>query len=245
MNDNTTQEKNKKDNKNNSLVSSVVIALAIIFVGFLMIKSGASPTDKKLSGDSGSTLNSLEKKDSQRPVNEDDHIRGNIDAPIKIVEYSDTECPFCKNFHFTMRQIINEYNGQVAWVYRHFPIDSLHPKARKEAEATECADELGGNEMFWVYLDRLFEVTPSNNQLDPAKLGEIAESVGLDADDFESCLDSGKYANKISRDIEDGITAGVTGTPHSVLITSDGKKTEIRGAQPYEAVKAMIKGVLE
>jgi protein-disulfide isomerase len=87
---------------------------------------------------------------SMRAVSSDDHILGNPNADVVIVEYSDTECPFCKQFHTTLRRVMDEYgkDGKVAWVYRHFPIDQLHSKARKEAEATECANELGGAEKF-------------------------------------------------------------------------------------------------
>lgn len=106
------------------------------------------------------------------PVTEKDHIAGNPNAELLIVEYSDPECPFCKRFHETMMQVMNEYGktDKVAWVYRHFPLDSIHSKARKEAEAIECAGELGGNDKFWEYLNKLEEITPANNQLDPALL---------------------------------------------------------------------------
>lgn len=116
---------------------------------------------------------------NMKPVSSDDHILGSISAPVKIVEFSDMECPFCKRFHATMQQVVKENNGQVAWVYRHFPLDQLHSKARKEAEATECATDQGGNEKFWAYLNRLMEVTPSNNGLDLAELLNIAAFTGL------------------------------------------------------------------
>ncbi len=78
-----------------------------------------------------------------------DHIRGNPDAPVTLVEYSDFECPFCKRFHPTVKRIVDEYGGRVRWVYRHFPLDEIHPvKARREAAAAECAAELGGNDAF-------------------------------------------------------------------------------------------------
>ena len=105
-----------------------------------------------------------------RPVSSDDHILGNVNAKIIIVEYSDLECPFCKMFHNTMHQVVEKNNGDVAWIYRHYPIPQLHPKAFHEAEATECAWEQGGNSVFWKYTDKIFEITPSNNGLDEAKL---------------------------------------------------------------------------
>lgn len=102
-----------------------------------------------------------------REVTQADHVRGEFNAPLTFVEYSDTECPFCKRFHETMQNVIKEYPGKVRWIYRHFPLVQLHPKAPKEAQATECAGEQG---RFWEYLDRLFEVTPSNNNLDLSQL---------------------------------------------------------------------------
>lgn len=91
-----------------------------------------------------------------RPVSRDDHILGDINAEIIIVEYSDLDCPFCKVFHNTMHQVVEKSEGKVAWVYRHYPIPQLHPNAPKKAEETECAWELGGNEAFWKYTDKVF-----------------------------------------------------------------------------------------
>jgi len=175
-----------------------------------------------------------------RPVTKDDHIRGNVNAPLTIVEYSDLECPFCKRFHPTMQQVLKEYPNKVRWVYRHFPLDQIHPKTRKEAEATECANELGGNEKFWAYIDRLFEITPSNNNLDPAELPNIAQFVKLDVNKFNACLSSGKYATHVADDLKDALSAGGQGTPYSVLINARGEKTPISGAYPFENVKSII-----
>src|SRR3989344_2489645 len=89
-----------------------------------------------------------------------DYILGNPNAPIKIVEYSDLECPFCKQFQTTMHQIMQYYgnSGQVAWVFRHFPLAQLHSKAPREAQAAECAGEQGGSEAFFKFVDRVFEI---------------------------------------------------------------------------------------
>jgi protein-disulfide isomerase len=181
-----------------------------------------------------------------RPVTSSDHILGNPNADILIVEYSDTECPYCKQFNTTLHRIIDEYgaDGKVAWVYRHFPIDSLHPKARKEAEATECVNELGGASKFWQYLDLIYQTTNSNNSLDPAQLPKLAQQVGVDVTAFNTCLSSGKYADKVEADYQDAIKAGGQGTPTSILITKDGTKTPFQGAQPYENLKAVIDALL-
>lgn len=175
-----------------------------------------------------------------RPVTQRDHIRGDPDAPVKIIEFSDTECPMCRRFHPALKRIVAEYPGKVAWVYRHFPIDDIHPRARKEAEATECAAELGGNAKFWAYLDRLFEITPSNNRLDPAQLQRIAEYVGLDRAKFEQCLQSGRHAQRVQDDLDDAFAAGGQGTPHTVVVAPNGRKFAILGAQPYASVKLVV-----
>lgn len=173
-----------------------------------------------------------------------DHIRGAQNAKVTLIEYADTECPFCKRFHPTLQQLIKEYPNDVRWVYRHFPLDALHSKARKESEATECANELGGSDKFWAYLDRLYEVTPSNDDLDPAELPKIAEYVGLSRAQFEQCLSSGKYAQHVADDLADAESAGGTGTPYSVVLAAGGEKFPLEGAQPYAAVKQLVEKAL-
>ena len=185
--------------------------------------------------------------DSMRPITVNDHILGNPKAEVIIVEYSDLECPFCKAFHPTLQRVMNEYGkgGSVAWVYRHFPIDQLHSKARKEAEATECANELGGPSKFWEYTNLVYNITTSNNTLDPAELPKIAKSVGLDVKAFNTCLASGKYAAKVEADYQDAIKVGGRGTPNSILVSKDGTRTVVQGAQPYDSLKLTLDALLQ
>jgi protein-disulfide isomerase len=185
--------------------------------------------------------------ETMKPVSESDHILGNPNAEVLIVEYSDTECPYCKQFHTTLRRIMSEYgtDGKVAWVYRHFPIESLHSKSKKEAESTECAKEQGGEAKFWEYTNLLYDTTTSNDTLDPAKLPQMAKTVGLDVDAFNTCLDSGKYRSLVDASYDDAVRAGGEGTPNSFLIFKDGTKTQIKGAQPYANLKAIIDASLQ
>ncbi|OGH16675.1 MAG: hypothetical protein A3I54_02410 [Candidatus Levybacteria bacterium RIFCSPLOWO2_02_FULL_41_11] len=186
--------------------------------------------------------------ENMNPIEDSDHIRGNPNAPVKIVEYSDMECPFCKRFHSTMQQVMDEYgkNGKVAWVYRHFPLDSIHSQARTEAVASECANELGGNDAFWKYADRFFELTPSNNQTNIATvLPQIAREIGLDETKFNSCLASKKYDKHIQDELDNATATGGNGTPWSIIVTASGKKYPLSGAQPYEAVKQLIELALQ
>lgn len=227
----------------------LAIIIAGVFVGGSIIytdsREGNTPPVGNNNGQ-GNTNNggNPANTDNIKPITAEDHIRGDINSPVVVVEFSDLECPFCQRFHETMIEVVDEYEGKVSWVYRHFPLDSLHPKARKEAEATECAAELGGNEAFWRYIDRIFEITPSNNGLDPNELLNTADFIGLDKNKFKQCLDSGKYAEEVSKDLSDATSSGGTGTPYSVVVTKSGKKYVINGAQPYENVKQIIDNAL-
>ena len=179
---------------------------------------------------------------AMRPVSEArDHIRGNSAAPVTVVEYSDFECPFCKRFHPTLKRIVDESGGQVSWVYRHYPIDEIHSKARKEAAASECAAELGGNDAFWKFADHFFELTPSNNRTDiETVLPKIAPEIGLDGAKFATCLASGKYDGRVEEDQQNAIATGGNGTPWSIIITRSGKTYPLSGAQPYSSVKQLV-----
>jgi protein-disulfide isomerase len=178
-------------------------------------------------------------------VTDKDYIVGNRNAPIVIVEYSDIECPFCKVFHNTMKTIVSDYNGQVAWVYRHFPIPQLHKNAMIEAEATECAAEQGGNTAFWNYIDKLFETTNSNDSLDLAQLPIIAGSLGLDVAAFNECLSTNRYASKIQKSVEGAVKAGARGTPYSIIVAKDGTKVVINGAEGVASIKTKIDSLLK
>ncbi len=180
-----------------------------------------------------------------KPVSETDHLRGDKNAKVVLVEYSDLECPFCKSFQQTLNQLLSQYPGKVAWVYRHFPLDQIHSKTRKEAQATECAAELGGNEAFWKLADKIFEVTPSNNGLNLDDLPVLAGQIGLDANRFKTCLDSNKYANRVEDNYQDGVQAGVKGTPATFLISPKGDIKLLPGALPYESLKQAVDEALK
>lgn len=206
------------DQQNNSnLATPIAIVLAGIIIAGAMYFGNSRPADAPIAENPQVVKDTL---DQVRPVSADDHIRGNPNAEAVIVEYSDTECPFCGLFHNAMKQIMDEYgkSGKVAWVYRHSPLDQIHKKSRMEAVALECANELGGNDKFWAYTDRIYEVTPANDGLDVSELPKIAQYVGLDVAKFNSCLVSGKYELKIQADLANADATGGNGTPWNVVI---------------------------
>ena len=179
------------------------------------------------------------------PVTKDDHVKGDRNSRIALIEYSDLECPFCKRFHLTAQQLVDEYEGQVMWVYRHFPLDAIHSKADKEAEAVECAGKLAGNDGFWALTDKIFEVTPANNGLDLDTLPDLAGQVGLNQAQFIKCFDSGEFAAHVEADYQSGLKAGVTGTPGNILLDTETGKTQlIPGAVPYTQLKQAVDALL-
>lgn len=235
------------------LIGSVVISIAILINGGIIkfkneTVSGTAPA-------SGTTQAAAVPNQAPpteaavgpvEPLKAEDHVRGDRNARILLFEYSDLECPFCKRFHPTAKQIVDEYKGQVAWVYRHFPLDQIHSKSDKEAEAVECAKDQGGEDGFWKLVDKIFEMTPSNNGLDPDSLPKLAADVGLNQSTFKTCLDSGKYAAHVEADYQGGIKAGITGTPGNILLDTKTKKTKlIPGALPFEQFKQTIDGMLK
>ena len=203
---------------------SIIVAGALVAGGIYF--GGVSPSGKTVTKDQVAVTQPEIKIAS---ITADDHILGNPEAKIKLIEFSDTECPYCKQFHVSLHKIIDTYgkDGTVAWVYRHFPIDRLHKKARKEAEASECAADQGGNDAFWKYIDEVYKRTTSNDELDPAELPKIASEQGLNVTAFNTCLSSGKFSAKINEQIKDANASGGNGTPYSVLILKDKVSKEV------------------
>ncbi len=229
------------------LMSGVLIALAIFFrpVGIALPETQAVKGSATTGALAQAVSVSLE---HMKPITSDDHIRGNTSAPLIMVVYSDLECPYCKVFHQTMLQLMNQYGsqGKLAWVYRNFPIASLHSKAQNEAVASECANLLGGNDIYWKYVDDVFATTNSNNSLDPVFLPKFATELGLNTPAFNECMQSGKFTKKIADSIAEAATVGARGTPFGILInTKTGEKTAIPGAEPIEMVQQLIDSMLK
>lgn len=171
-----------------------------------------------------------------------DHIYGNSSAKVSLIEYSDFECPFCKRFHATAKQLVDESQGTVNWVYRHFPLGFHNPAAQREAEATECVAELGGNDAFWEYSDLVFEATPSNGKgVSVDGLVALAKKINLDSDRFKNCLESGRYAERVQEDFREGTSIGITGTPGNILRNNEtGKVLSRSGARPIEHLRSAV-----
>ncbi len=166
-------------------------------------------------------------------ITKDDHVRGDFNAPVTVVEFSDIQCPFCQRFHPTMQQLVKEYPGKVRWVFKHFPLSSIHPNARPAALAAECANEQG---KFWEFVDAAYQ----NQELLGADFyTKTAKSLGLNEKKFTKCIDDQKFANLVDADYNQGTAAGVNGTPTTYV-----NGQPLSGAVPYEQVKSLVDSVL-
>ncbi len=160
-------------------------------------------------------------------------FKGPAKAPVTIVEYTDFHCPFCKQVQPTLTQLLSRYSEKVKLVHKDYPIDSLHPAARKGHEAARCASEQG---KFWPYNDLLYANAPKASSED---LKKYAKEVGLNLADFDKCFTSGKYKTAVQKDVEEGSRAGVTGTPAFFI---NGRL--VSGAQPLENFARVIEDEL-
>lgn len=224
------------------IIAGVFIAVSVLLKGGPINWSAIAPQTSQ------TQAIGVENLDNLNPITAADHILGNPDAAVKVIEYADFECPYCKGFELTMQRIMSEYgkDGKVAWIFRHFPLDQIHTKARKEAVASECAAQLGGASAFWKFADRFYELTPSNDQTDIVTvLPQIARELGLNESQFASCLTSGTYDKHIEEDYQNAIAIGGVGTPWNIVVAPNGKKYSLAGGQPYSAVKALVDVALQ
>ena len=222
-------------------VAAAVVAFAAVgifvlgmFTHSVAFDNGGGSTVQVVQGGEGAAAGPTPTVGPVEVSADDDPAIGPEDAPVTIIEFSDFQCPYCARFQTeTLPQILSNYGDRVRFVYRDFPLVSLHANALKAAEASECADD---QEAYWKYHDLLFQ---NQSALDDASLKNYAASLGLDTAAFNQCLDSDKYMSEVQKDEQDGITAGVQGTPaffiNGVLIS---------GAQPYSVFQAAIEAAL-
>ncbi len=233
------------------LVLSLFVSLfsAYTFVNINNLKAqnktnGANNVDANPNQNNPQPAEPTPNLDALPPVTSDDHIRGNKNADVLLVEYSDFECPFCKSFHPTIQRLTKEYGNKVAWVYRHYPLP-FHANAQMEAEASECVADIGGKDKFWQYADTVYEKTQSTGtSFTKEQIATIAADIGVNKDKFNQCLASGKFTKKVTEQMSGGSSAGINGTPGTIVVGKNGKKELIPGALPYEQAKAIIDRVL-
>ncbi len=268
MEDRTIEEKHQQEKVIKSTPTGMIVALvAVVAVAAFFAGSYFSnlDSDAVTNTDLQQAISRLESKiENNQPTPQqapqrdpqpvrisldDDPIRGDPNAPISIVEFSDFQCPFCARFHIqTLPSLLEEYidQGKVNFVYRDFPIQSIHPNALPAAVAAECADEQG---KYWEYHDTLFEKQSSWSRLDSesaiSTFSQFAQDIGLVQEQFDSCLESGKYLEEVQGDLSDGRDYQITGTPGFFIGNDEIGFVKLNGAQPFDAFKRVIDAQLE
>jgi protein-disulfide isomerase len=222
------------------IIGAVIIAVVVV-VGFLYQNNY---WNKNFTEKVKTSIAELQPNPAKmRPISATtDHILGDPKASVKLVVYTDLECPYCKTFHNSISELKSDYikDGKIAIVYRNMPLDQLHSKARGEAAAAECAAKLGGNDKYWAFVDKVFAATPSNNGLDQTLLPKFAADLGLDAAKFASCVTDKAIADKVQADEQNGIDMGGQGTPFPVVVKDDKVLGPLNGALPADQLRKLV-----
>ncbi len=255
----TFDKQNKKPTSTGMIIALVaVVAIAAFFAGSYFSNLDSDAVTQSELDEAISRLESKIQSAQQAPslppqpvrISQDnDPIRGDPNAPITIIEFSDFQCPFCARFHVeTLPSLLEEYidAGKVNLVYRDFPIQSIHPNALPAAVAAECANEQG---KYWEYHDTLFEKQNGWSRLDSnaviSTFSQYATDVGLEQQQFDSCLGSGKYLQEVQGDLSDGRDYDITGTPGFFIGNDEIGFVKINGAQPFESFQKVIDAQLD
>ena len=171
-----------------------------------------------------------------REISDDDHIRGNPNAPVSVIEFSDFECPFCARLHPPLSRLVDE-NDDVNWIYRHFPLSTIHSRALASSHASECVAALGGNDAFWEFADTIFG---DQNSLGTALYEETATRVGIPLEDFRSCTKGQDHRKDIQDDLREVQQVGGQGTPHAIVVNNRGEALPFSGALDYDTVLGIV-----
>lgn len=184
----------------------------------------------------GDTVDPSGNPDALRAVTAADHSIGSDKAKVTLVQFSDFQCPYCQRIHPTVKKILEDYDGKVQVIFRHFPLESIHPNARPAANASECIADLGGDDAFWKFADEAFA---NQSSLSDDFYAQTAKKVGVNEAKFQDCYKAKKFDQQVQKDIDEGSAAGVQGTPATFV----GDQL-ISGALPYESFKTVIDQLL-
>lgn len=219
--------------------ASIMIAGVAIGAG-LYFNGGSSSSAPVAAAPTPTVPQEVDRTDQVAPVTDDDYRKGSADAAVTVIEYSDFDCPFCSRFHDAMIDIMDA-DTDVAWVYRHFPLEQLHPQAESVAIAAECVGELAGEEAFWSFTDGYFAARGTGDGTAHSVLvPQLAAAAGVNSAALDECVASGRTQPLVQEDIDNAIATGGRGTPWSILVGPTGKTYPINGALPRASLEQLI-----
>jgi protein-disulfide isomerase len=237
---------NTRIERKHYILGALIISLAFIIQPFSLLATQnflAPILAKAITGKNADGSVSMEGKEVP---SEGLKIRGNSNAQIILVEFSDYQCPFCARFHNTPKELMNKYGDKVSWAWKHFPLNAIHPEATPSAVAAECVNKISGTEKFWDYSDTLI-----NNQQNLNKNFYVNEAVkmGINASDFNKCLLDPSMKAIVDADLKLGETLGTSGTPNTLIVKNEnGKLTvleAVSGAMPASTFENIIDSYLD
>ena len=239
-----------KDNLYSVLGGAIILVVIVAFFVMdgnhtqqIIVDNTPSDTTSSDTTTSGTSSTSVVPKviEDVFSISEDDPIYGRRDATVFVVEYSDFECPFCKRFHPTAKDVVDESNGKVAWIYRHNALPS-HPNADEAAIISECVFTHKGNESFWRFSDEIFE---DQSRLSTRQLKTLSSRYGLSDGEVSTCLrkDSAQ-SRKVETQITQARKLGFNGTPNGVIFNIETSEfAQLTGAIEKETLEALIKSL--
>lgn len=177
-----------------------------------------------------------------RPISPEDHLIGNPSAPIAIIEYADSDSEFGKKLQLSMEQLMTEYatGNKVVWVYRHFPVLTLHGDAAMNALAAECASSISTPTMFFRFIDAMQTIAPGATTFNPKQYNIVLKELSLPEDKFTACMSAKTFEKKVHDDYSNALASGATGSPYIIILAQGQKPRTIQGAPPYKTLKGII-----
>ena len=237
-------------------LSTIIIVIAALALGFLLgslwQENKSLKTQQPVTNGQEATAPTEEETaellKNVPTVNDQDHVIGATDGKVVMISYSDYECPYCNRWHPTWQSLIDKYGDQITFVYRHFPL-SFHPHAEMLAEASECIADNAGNEAFWSFTNSVYEkmadesiytTQGASSVVTEETVLALAAAAGADRSQVQSCLDSGEKASIVNTMMQGGQSAGVGGTPSTIVISAKGGYDIIPGALPLAEVETIL-----
>jgi len=233
-------EEEKQKQKSPNIIPLAIIIAGIFIAGAIYSSNsnGDNPREKSINNEVEEVVFETVAK-TISPVTAEDHVFGNRDTEISIIEFSDLECPFCARAHETISQLISEYPDDVHWAYRHFPLTQIHNEAMPAAIASECVSSLAGNDAFWNFVSNIFK---DQDSMSDDFYVTTARDLGINEASFSACMDK-QDTKKILAQSNEAVAVGGEGTPYFVILSPQNDPVIFSGALPITEFRSTIENL--